>query len=110
MVQKVRDFFSFCILGMLPVDQSFFSDGEMTMQVLFEFESGECYEITVAGWSTQEGDYALSITCGSRSEPIEVECGSNVLGSTDVFLGVQPFLFCSKETKRVGASTSSHRS
>ena len=73
--------------------------------VTFDFEAGECYDILLGGWSTWEGDYVLSMTCGISSKPIEVECGSNVLGSTDVFLGIQPFLFCSSETKRVEAST-----
>eukprot|EP00435_Cladocopium_sp_Y103_P015343 s3904_g3.t1 len=80
-------------------------DGDQEIAV-FDFEAGECYGIIVGGVFEEEGNYSLSIDCGTRSDPIEVQCGSTVSGSTNgLFQRIQPHLFCSDQTARVEAST-----
>eukprot|EP00435_Cladocopium_sp_Y103_P048044 s2794_g14.t1 len=71
----------------------------------FDIEAGECYGIIVGG-NSEEGTYSLSIDCGTRSAPRDVQCGSIVSGSTaGLFQRIQPYLFCSNQTARVEAST-----
>eukprot|EP00435_Cladocopium_sp_Y103_P053428 s2147_g17.t1 len=78
--------------------------GGWNEEVTFDFEAGECYEIIVGGYFFQEGDYVLSLGCFNFTA--EVECGSNVSGSTvGLNGGVQRHRFCSKEITRVEAST-----
>eukprot|EP00435_Cladocopium_sp_Y103_P018391 s3904_g4.t1 len=84
---------------------AFCAGGDQEIAVL-DFEAGECYGIIVGGVFDEEGNYSLSIDCGTRSDPIEVQCGRTVSGSTvGLFQRIQPYLFCSDQTARVEAST-----
>eukprot|EP00435_Cladocopium_sp_Y103_P065968 s250_g28.t1 len=59
-------------------DSPSFADIVFKDIVNFDFEAGKCYDIIVGGVSGVEGNYSLSIDCGTRSKPIEAStCGSN---------------------------------
>eukprot|EP00435_Cladocopium_sp_Y103_P051163 s2147_g15.t2 len=71
--------------------------------VTFVFQAGKCYDIIVGGNAGEEGDYVLSIDCFNFTD---VECGSNISGSTvGLNGGVQRHRLCSREMTRVEANT-----
>eukprot|EP00435_Cladocopium_sp_Y103_P068267 s611_g31.t1 len=75
---------------------------------------GECYEVSLTGTATAEGNYELSLSCRiPNATRMPVDCGSFVTGSTfglptlrgDVLGGQSHFIFCPNSAVTAEIST-----